>query len=303
LDVPDVPHGACRARGILQFVRDENRLAFLIRRPTGSATFAAFVTIAVFVATAQDPQATNNGRGNAGLCLDGFCIGQTIEDARFDAIDWTIPQDSLTREPCIGVGCAPQVAFRGYNTEYQKALAETLSVVYRLPQYNIITKGNLPLLRQYRYECNPSARGIFGERRFLGLYRSNPSHHLTAVGLRLINGELTVYRIAREFRVHTQDEVVSLARTLHGQYGDSLLIYPHLSSNAYSDVIAQRKDGWFAVSSLTNTEDLADNAAELVLIDPRTRSLLEPTAMPESGDIKPLAVTPAAQCNRSMSVQ
>jgi len=52
-----------------------------------------------------------------------------------------------------------------------------------------------------------------------------------------------------------------------------------------------------------NPNDLADNAAELVLIDPRTRPLLEPTAIPESGDIKPLAVTPAPQCSRSMSVQ
>lgn len=56
-------------------------------------------------------------------------------------------------------------------------------------------------------------------------------------------------------------------------------------------------------STMPNTADLADNAAELLLVDPRTRSLLEPTGIPESGNIKPLAVTPSAQCSRSMPVQ
>ena len=170
-------------------------------------------------------------------------------------------------------------------------------------EYNIITKSTLPVFRHYTYECNPSARGIFGQRRFFGMYRSSPSHYYTVIGLRLIGDELRVYRIARQFPYHTPADINSLAKTLHDQYGDSILIYPYISSNAYSDVIAQKKDGWFGRSTMFNPSDLSDNAAELVLIDPHTRPLLQPSSMPESGEIKPLPVKLAPQCNQAMPIQ
>ena len=218
-------------------------------------------------------------------------------------MDWIVPHDSFTKEPCNGVGCTPQIAFRGYADGHQKALAEAVSWVYGLGHYNIVKKDNLEVLRHYKYECNPSARGMFGERRFFGAYRSIPSHYLTMIGLRLIDGELRVYRIARQYPYHTQAELVSLAKTLRDQYGETLLLYDYLSSNAYSDVITQNKNGWYGRSTMFNPTDLSDNAAELVLIDPRTRSLLEPTSMPESGEIKPLAVKPTTQCSQSLPIQ
>jgi hypothetical protein len=45
-----------------------------------------------------------------GLCLDVFCIGQSIRDTRFDQVDWIIPHDNEI-EACEGVGCKPKVAF------------------------------------------------------------------------------------------------------------------------------------------------------------------------------------------------
>jgi hypothetical protein len=258
------------------------------------------VAPAVLEAQQEQPKPPAN-RGD--LCLDGFCIGQSINDARFDAVDWIIPNDSFAKEPCNGIGCAPQVAFRGYAEVYQKALAEAVSWIYGLGRYNIVKKDTVEVLRHYKYECNLSARGIFGERRFFGAYRSVPSRYLTVVGLRLINGELEVYRIARQFPYHTQGELVSLAKTLRAQYGESILLFNYLSSNAYPDVIAQSKNGWFGRSTMFNPTDLSDNAAELVLIDPRTRPLLEPSSMPESGEIKPLAVKLPAQCSQSLPIQ
>jgi hypothetical protein len=238
-----------------------------------------------------------------GLCLDGFCIGQSIQDARFDKADWIVPQKDLVKEPCNGVGCQPGVAFRGYAAGDQAKLAEAMSWKYGLNNYNVVTPTNLETLRRYKYECNPSARGLWGERRFFGAYRSAPSQYLTVVGLRLTNGDLTVYRIARQYPYRNQNELVSLAKELSGQYGKRVLLYDYLSSNAYSDVIEQRKDGWFARSTLFNPTDLADNAAELVLIDPTTRALLEPTSMPDSGEIKPLAVKLSEHCSRSLPIQ
>ena len=88
--------------------------------------------------------------------LDGFCIGQSINDARFETTDWIVPHDSFTKEPCNGVGCTPQIAFRGYAAAYQKPLAEAVSWVYGLGHYNIIKKDNLDVLRHYKYECNLS---------------------------------------------------------------------------------------------------------------------------------------------------
>lgn len=238
------------------------------------------------------------------LCLDDFCIGQGINDSRFDKVDWIVPHDRyFKKKSCEGVGCTPQVAFRGYPERQQEQLAEAVSWIYELGDYNIVAKDNLAALRVYRYECNPSARGIFGERRFFGAYRSIPSHYLTVIGLRLIDGELKVYRIARQYPYHTQAEIGALARTLRDQYGRVLLLYEGISSNAYSDVVAQGRGGWFGRSTMFNPADLSNNAAELVLIDPRTRSLLEPSSMPESGEIRPLPATIPPQCNRSVPIQ
>lgn len=222
------------------------------------------------------------------LCLDGFCVGQSINDPHFDEVNWIVPKD-LTKEACGGVGCKPEVAFRGYSTQNQNQLGEALSLVYGLRVYNIITKTNLGVLRQYRYECNLSPRGIGSERRFLAAYFSSPSGYLTVIGLRLIGGELRVYRIVRQYPYRNQSELDSLARKLHDQYRNEVLFYDYLSSNAYSYVIEQRKDGWFGRSTMFNPRDLSDNAAELVLIDPNTRPMLEPTSMPDSGEIKQLA--------------
>ena len=237
------------------------------------------------------------------LCLDGFCIGQTIQDARFSKVAWITPKKYLTKQDCTGVGCQPENAFRGYAGQDQVKLAEALSWKYGLNAYNVVTNENLGILRRYKYECNPSARGIWGERRFIGAYRSIPSQYLTVVGLRLINSELTIYRIARQYPYHNQNELLSLAKELSGQYGKNVLFYDYLSSNAYSDVIEQHKDGWFGRSTMFNPTDLSDNAAELVLIDPNTRTLLQPTSMPESGEINPLPVKLPPSCNRSLPIQ
>ena len=224
------------------------------------------------------------------LCLDGFCIGDSINDAHFASADWILPKKGFTKQACTGVGCRAQVAFRGYSAKEQQELAEALSWNYGANRYNIITKANVTTLRHYKYECNPSARGMNGERRFVGAYLSVPSKYLTVIGLRLIGGELRVYRIARQYPYHNQTELTSLARQLKDEYGNEILHYSYLSSNAYSDVIQQKKNGWFGRSTLFTPNDLADNAAELVLIDPRTRPLLQPTSMPESGEIQSLPV-------------
>lgn len=237
------------------------------------------------------------------LCLDGVCIGQSINDPNFDQIKWIIPKEGVTKQACAGIGCKPQIAFHGYSSEDQKQLAEALSWNYGLTRYNIITKTNLGILRRYKYECNPSPRGIDAERRFFGAYLSSRRQYLTIVGLRLIGGELKVYRIARQYRYRNQTELISLGKKLREEYGDAILVYNYLSSNAYSDVIEQKKKGWFGRSTMFNQTNLADNAAEFVLIDPRTRHLLESTSIPESGDIKPLAAKTPNQCSTSLSIR
>jgi hypothetical protein len=229
--------------------------------------------------------------------MDGFCVGQSIRDSHFDQINWITPKEGFTKQACAGIGCRPEVAFRGYTFEEQKRLAEFLGWRYGLAQYNIITKANLATLRQYRYECNPSPRGIDGERRFFGAYLTVPSKFFTVVGLRLVGGELTVYRIVRQYPFHNQAELISLGRKLHAQYGNEIVFYDGVTSNAYSDVIEQRKQGWFGRSTMFNASDFADNAAEMVLIDANTRQLLEPTSMPESGEIKPLPNRIPSQCS------
>lgn len=257
------------------------------------AVFLCAFALSGFAHTAAEPE----------LCLDGFCIGQSIKDARFSQVEWITPRDA-SKEACRGVGCRPQVAFRGYSSEDQKQLAAAVSLIYGLGHYSIVTKSNLEALRQYRYECNLSARGyVGGERRFMGAYLSTPSHHLTVIGLRLMNGELRVYRIARQFAYHNQGELLALARTLQEQYKENLLLYDGISSNAYSDVITQKKNGWFGRSSMFNPSDLSDNTAELVLIDPKTRLLLEPSSIPESGEIGRLPMRMPNQCVSPIAVR
>ncbi|MBI1777739.1 MAG: hypothetical protein HYR63_20560 [Proteobacteria bacterium] len=237
------------------------------------------------------------------LCLDGFCIGQPLTADRFAEIDWLVPKE-VKKENCTGIGCQPAVAFRGYPEKLQSELAEALSWSYDVvAKYNVVSRNNLPILRQYRYECNPSARTGRGERRFIGIHRSTPSRYLTVIGLRLIGSELRVYRIVREYPITNQNELLLLARELHKTYGEAILYVDYLSSNAYSDVIRHDKSGWFGRSKLFNPNDLADNAAELVLIDPKTRDLLGPSKMPESGEVRDLPVAPHPQCNRVLPLQ
>lgn len=232
------------------------------------------------------------------LCLDGLCIGESINDPHFAEVNWIVPDKQLTKEACVRIACKPEVAFRGYSSETQKQLADALSWVYgSLYFYNVVTKGDIEVLRHYRYECRDS------DRHFIAAYFSNPSHYLTVVGLRLIGGELRIYRIVRQYPFHNQDELTSLARKLHGEYGDDVVFYDGIASNAYSAVISQRKDGWFARSSPFNPLDPSDNTAELALIDPHTRPLLQPMTMPESGDISHLSVTMPEQCSRSLPLQ
>lgn len=241
---------------------------------------------------------TAQSANQAKLCLDGLCIGQSINDPHFAEVNWIVPNKELTKQTCDHISCRPEVAFRGYYDENQKQLAETLSWVYgSILSYNVVTKENISVLRQYRYECNPS------ERHFIAPYLSNPSRFLTVAGLRLMGGELRVYRIVRQYPFRNQNELASLARKLHDQYADEIVFYDGISSNAYSSVIAQRKRGWFGRSSVFNPLDLSDNAAELVLIDPNTRPLLEPTSMPDSGEIPRLSGNMPQQCSRSLPLQ
>lgn len=247
--------------------------------------------------------AWTEGTAQAALCLDGFCIGQSVQDKRFSEVEWMVPKDARL-ESCAGIGCQSDVAFRGYSADDQKRLQDAVSIIYGLGRYSILTKKNLEALRRYKYECNLSQRGfIGGDRRFFGAYLSAPSRYLSVVGLRLIDGELRVYRIARQYPFHTQDELIALARKLQEQYGQNLLLYDGISSNAYSDVIEQKKNAWFGRSSMFNASDLSDNTAELVLIDPKTRSLLEPSSMPESGEIKALGIRVPPQCSRPVPLQ
>lgn len=261
--------------------------------------FYSAIFVAVFCSSTAFSSET---KSQPSLCLDDFCIGQSILDKRFNEVEWIIPKD-VSKKNCTGIGCRPDVAFSGYSKEAQTNLAEAFTYVYGLPDYNILTKSNLEILKQYKYDCNASARGIFGERRIIGIYKSNPSQYATIVGLRLIDDELKVYRIAREYPFRNKNELISLAKTLHDEYGEGILFYEYLSSNAYSDVIKQSKNGWFARSSTFNPTDSSDNLAELVLIDPKTRPLLQATSMPDSGEIKPLAVVQSQHCNRSLPIQ
>jgi hypothetical protein len=256
-----------------------------------------FSVLLIFAATAfaQSGIPTDNRHG---LCLDDLCIGQSILDPVFAKVEWIVPNKELTKQRCQHVACQSDVAFRGYSSEAQHQLSDAVAWVYgSIWSYSVVTKDNLAALRQYKYECADK------ERHFMAAYFSSPSHYLTVVGLRLIGGELRVYRIVRQYSFRNQAELVSLARTLHEQYGDDLVFYDGISSNAYSDVIAQRKRGWFGRSSSFNPLDPSDNAAELVLIDPMTRPLLQPTSMPDSGEIPRLQVPVPQQCNRSLPIR
>lgn len=229
------------------------------------------------------------------VCLDGFCIGESIKVKHFDEVNWIVPNKELTKQACQRIACEPDVAFRGYSSDTQKQLSDALSWVYSsIWSYNVVTKVDLTALRQYRYECATS------ERHFMGAYFSTPSHYLTVIGLRLIAGELRIYRIVRQYPFHNQIELGSLSRKLHDEYGDDILFYDGISSNAYSSVIVQRRRGWFGRSSPYNPLDPSDNAAELVLIDAATRPLLQPTSMPDSGEIPRLQGDMPEQCGRSL---
>ena len=269
----------------------------------GILTAILFVFVSLSIAVPAQAKIHFKGSVDRNLCLDSFCIGETIASPHFDDVKWIIPTKGLINSTCDGIGCQPQNEFRGYPTAEQKELSKALSVEYGLNAYNLITNNDLAVLRQYHYDCNPSAHGMWSQRRFVGFYFSAPSRYLTLVGLRLINGQLTIYRIARQFPFHTPEELLSLAKEVRKQYGRRILIYDGISSNAYSEVISLQKDGWFGRSTLFNPSDLADNDAELVLIDPRTRRLLQPTSMPDSGDISPLPARLPSECNRSVPLQ
>jgi hypothetical protein len=288
-------HGVWQFPSVMTYGETMKQLArtFSSRAPGYILSFCVLAMLSPIAGWAQETP----------LCLDGFCIGQSIDDAHFDKASWVVPKKDLLKEECTGVGCRPENAFRGYAPGDRVKLADAVSWSYGLNAYNVITKDNLAILRRYKYECNTSARKLGGQRRFIGAYRSIPSQYLTVVGLRLINGELIVYRIARQYPYHNQNELVSLAKELGGQYGKRILLYDYLSSNAYSEVIEQHKDGWFGRSTMFNPSDLSDNVAELVLIDPNTRPLLQPTSMPDSGEISPLPVKLPPACNRSLPIQ
>ena len=260
-------------------------------------TLLMMAVAAIVVAWGGGAQAAQGPNGH--LCLDDICIGQSIKDKAFSAITWLVPKDAV-EEKCTGIGCAPEVAFKGYPADAQQALAEAMKLSFGTQSVTIVQNRTLAALRTYAYECNPSPRTIWGERRFMGLFRTVPSGYVTVVGFRLIDGELKVYRIARQYPYRNNDEIRSLARNFASTYGSDLLLYDYLSSNAFSDVIAQGKDGWFGRSTLFNPSDMADNNAELVLVDPRTRPLLEASSMPDSGEIKPLPVRLPQVCARAV---
>lgn len=234
------------------------------------------------------------------LCLDGFCIGQPITAERFGQVAWMIPKEARS-QPCALTTCVPNVAFRGYSDADGVAVARALDLQVGIPPETMVTNGDLGGLREYRYECNPAPRGgIFGERRFMGVFRSSPTNYLTAVGLRLIDGQLRVFRIVRRFPYHNRGELASLAQGVVQRYGGRITVVDYLSSNAYSEVKAKGTDGWFGRSEMFNPSDANDNAAELVLVDPRTRQLLGPSSWPDSGEISPLNLRMPPQCSRAM---
>src|SRR5580704_10666856 len=87
------------------------------------------------------------------LCLDGLCIGESINDPHFTEVNWIVPNKQLTKESCVRIACKPEVAFRGYPSETRKQLADALSWVYgSIYFYSVVTKGDIEVLRQYRYE-------------------------------------------------------------------------------------------------------------------------------------------------------
>jgi hypothetical protein len=268
-------------------IRDDATLTYPMKRT---------VSVLLFLVVTASAQSRSDNRRE--MCLDGLCIGQSISDGVFEKVDWIVPNKELTKQACQHVACQPDVAFRGYSSGAQRQLADALAWVYgSIWTYNVVTKDNVAVLRQYKYECADK------ERHFMAAYFSTPSHYLTVLGLRLIDGKLRIYRIVRQYPFHNQNELGSLARKLRDQYGDDIVFYDGISSNAYSSLIAQRKRGWFGRSSPFNPLDPSDNAAELVLIDPVTHPLLQPTAMPDSGEILHLSGNVPDQCNRSLPIQ
>src|SRR6185437_6435681 len=84
------------------------------------------VVVCVFAGSASSQTAVQSA-----LCVDGFCIGQSIKDVRFSQVEWIVPKDAR-KDACNGVGCRPEIAFRGYSTKEQKELANAVSLIYGL---------------------------------------------------------------------------------------------------------------------------------------------------------------------------
>lgn len=136
-------------------VRDNMRKFFLI-----TALAIPLITVG-----SADTSATGSDRG-IGVCLGGFCIGQTINARRFGREHWIVPVNnprsgiSYHYVPCTNSTCKPTVAFRGYPPQVQKDLASALSWQFSdgsSHSYTTITNKNLPILRRYRYECVASS--------------------------------------------------------------------------------------------------------------------------------------------------
>ncbi len=52
----------------------------------------------------------------ANLCLDGLCIGESINDPHFTKVNWIVPNKELNKVSCVRIACEPEVAFRGYTS-------------------------------------------------------------------------------------------------------------------------------------------------------------------------------------------
>jgi len=233
-------------------------------------------------------------------CLDDFCIGQNISSHRFDDVQWLVPTKLVNRDQCTGHNCSPEAEFPGYPSDASGAFEHLTTITtFDMSKATVITASTLGTLRKLRYDCTHP------ERRVIGIYRSKPSGYLTIVGLRIFPDGLRVYRLARQFPYRNQAELISLSHTVKSSYGEAILYYPYLTSNAYSDVIQQRKDGWFGRSSMFNPKDAADNTAELVITDPTTRRLLTTSSDLTAGEIgnTPSLWYRPEQCVRNLPLQ
>lgn len=240
------------------------------------------------------------GETSAENCIDGFCIGQSINSSRFDEVEWLVPKKLILSDPCTRQDCRPEVEFPGYPPEIMIALSKlTIIGTSMPPQETMITNRSLEALRNLRYDCTHPGK------RVVGIYRSNPSGYVTYIGLRLFPDGLRIFRLAREFPFRNQNEFESLSQGIKSAYGDELLYYDGVTSNANYPAISHRKNGWFGVNYRSGLYDLADNVAELVLIDPETRQLLITSSDITAGEINlPLSLVYfPRQCVRALPIQ